>query len=228
MAFLFRQVSLGLLSGVVSGGLMAADVHQFEFGWQDKYITQGRNNLPDSDLFSVAYQRSLNESISGGFWYARSEKYAYNELHLGLNYHLDTALGEFGFGYERLIFDQQKYDNELIFEWSYGVELLSPSVNMIYSTDTKGLFIDVLFSHEFSVANDWQFTTYFGEGFDFGYLADGNQGLNHFQLGADGRYSLSPRVNFHLAVEHGIIHSDLKKQGFQDETWITLGLQTSF
>jgi len=228
MAFLFKQISLSLFSAAVSGGLMAAENHRFEFNWQNKYITQGRNNLPDSDLFSFSYQQTVSQSISAGFWYAGSPQQSYNELHLILNYHFDSSVGEFDLGYERLIFDQQEYDNELAASWSYPA-VVAPAVDVVYSTEADGYFVMLSLSSEFQF-DDFPLilSPYIAEGFDFGYVSSLKYGSNHFQLGIGARYPINASLQLNMALEHGIVHSNLKAQGERDETWITLGLQTSF
>jgi len=228
MAFLFRQTALGLLSGVFSGGLMAADVHQFEFSWQDKYITQGRNNLPDSSLSSLAYEQTFSDALSGGFWYAFSPSQDYNELHLGLNYHFESSLGVFDLGYERLIFDQQSYDNELAFSWHYDA-IVVPAMDVVYSTEARGSFVMLSLGSEFQFDRfPLSLSPYIAEGFDFGYVSSLRYGSNHLQLGLEASYYMTPFWQLHGAVEHGIVHSNLRAQGERDETWITLGVQTSF
>jgi len=227
--FSFSQRGCFFVLTFISSGAMAEQpVHQFEFNWQNKYITQGRNNLPDADLFSLSYQQAVNDAISVGFWYASSSQQHYNELHLILNYHFDSPVGELDLGYERLIFDQQQYDNELAASWSYPA-VVTPAVEAVYSTEATGHFVLLSLSSEFQFDDlSLSLSPYIAEGFDFGYVSSLKYGSNHVQLGLEASYELRSSWYLKSALEHGIVHSNLKAQGERDETWITLGLQTSF
>ena len=197
--------------------------------WDSKYVSEGRDNLEDGGLGSVALDWTPSLELDGELtfagWYAEGTSVDYTELNLGVAY--EWNLEEIGIsaGYTWLDFAE---DNESDSEFSLelGRTLYSDidfQTAFIYSTEAGGTFIEVVLSKSFD-QEKLSWSPYLLLGVNEGYVSDELKGVNHLQLGLEATVPLSD----HLELGGYIAYTmDLKRepgQTLDDIFWLGMNL----
>lgn len=191
-----------------------------DLGWDDSYISEGRNNLAKGGMTSssVAIQHK-NLDVYARF--GRADNQHYHEWNLGFQYtlaitdNLKTTLG-----YQRLEIydDKHSNDNELFGSLSYaGIEWLTPSVNYTYSTEASGYFVEASLHSSWELIDSLILTPYITQAFDFQYATEKHDGRNHFQLGIEAEYMLTQNLILSGHISHTLAQKDIKLEANMDE-----------
>ena len=189
------------------------EVHT-HFGWESKYVLEGRDSLDGDSLWSSSVETRY-EHLFGGMWYGRSTRNDFRELKLnaGVGQEKESYTYHFAFTHIRFPVDDESDD-----EWEAGfthtdLPFVSESgLNLVYSEDADGFFIEWGNAIVHTVTEEFELEYTGVLGWNEGFVSDGHDGLNHFSLGVStGREITSfAALNLH-AVQTWPINRDLNK-----------------
>jgi hypothetical protein len=177
--------------------------------YESRYASEGRDALDGDSLFSGTFEAGWN-ALSAGIWYAKSPNQSYDELQLS------TALSwvwkdlECYMSYTHLRFPQDGgHDHEIGagVSWAGLPGEVALGVDAYYSFDADGTFIVTALSREFELNDRLQLTPAVVFGVNQGYVTDGHDGANHFELRLGGAYSftealaLTAHLSYNLAID---------------------------
>lgn len=150
-------------------------------GYDSRYVSEGRDNLFGDSLLHGALEFSMDDFLFG-LWYADSPENPYNEFNAHIEYGFQLGDVEGYLGYTHLRFpDDDDHDNEIALSFSYGKLPwgLTTGLDMTYSFDADGVFLEASLTREFTPC-DW---LTLGPGIVFGwnegYVSSGHRGANH-------------------------------------------------
>ncbi len=201
--------SLGLTEP--SAQSVSAETFSFNAAWDSKYVSEGRDNLEDGGLASIAIDGSA--ALQGGGewffagWYAESIETPYTELNLGLGYgflvdELDVAVG-----YTWLDFrSPDPSDHEFDLQLGFGLfDTVDFSTAFIYSTEASGTFIELVAATDIA-KEGYVLTPYILLGINQGYIPGEHSGINNLQFGLKATTALSETMEaaFYLASSTGL------------------------
>ena len=170
------------------------------FGWESRYILEGRDSLAGGSLWSSSVEASYDH-VFGGLWYGRSSSNDFRELHLGLGLKQETGNFEYYLAYTHLLFPAEDTSDS---EWGAGFSYdalpygMETGLDLVYSVDAEGTFIEWYFSKPFAVLESWESSLGSTLGWNEEFVSDGHDGLNHFSLNASGRRSLTEHLGLVL------------------------------
>ena len=179
----------------------AMQVHA-HFGWESRYILEGRDSLEGGSLWSSSVEASYDH-VFGGLWYGRSSNNDFRELHLGLGLKQEIGNFESYLAFTHLLFPAEETSDA---EWGAGFSYdalpygMETGLDLVYSLDAEGTFIEWSLSKPFAVLESWETSLGSTLGWNEGFVSDGHDGLNHFSLSASGRRSLTENLGL---VLHG-------------------------
>ena len=158
--------------------------------WDSKYISEGRDNLEDGGLGSVALEWNQHfenggEMILAG-WYAEGTSVDYSELNLAAAYGWSLENLDIAIGYTWLDFaEDNESDNEFVLVLgTTAFNDLDFGAAFVYSDEAGGTFIELVVSRSFEDSSvSW--TPYLLIGINEGYVADEHDGLNNLQMGLE-------------------------------------------
>lgn len=209
-----------------------------DIGWDSKYLSEGRNNLPDSGIFwlnaAAQYGNLTTYALVG-----RADNSAYTEWNIGLEYalsvseHLDANIG-----YQRIesFSDGRNQDNELFAEIAYNrLPWLVPAISYVYSTEAAGYFVEASLHSNWPLSERFTLTPYIIQGFDFKYVTPDHNGRNHLQFGLEAHYQLTANIELYGHLSHSLAQSDIIREAqangdlsSQDHTYAGLHLVMNF
>ena len=167
------------------------------FGWDSRYLSEGRDELDGDSLITGAVGFSW-EYLFGEIWYGVSPDQNYDELQITLG--LAHSFGDFevygGYTHLRFPFDDST-DNEIGagVAWS-GLPLdLVLAVDAAYSFDADGYFAEVSASREIALRDDFSLGLLALLGVNQGFVSDGSDGANNFALQTSLEYSLTESIS---------------------------------
>jgi hypothetical protein len=161
--------------------------------WESRYVTEGRDNLSGAGLVSISSEFNVGETISVVPWFADSPGADYREFNLsfvGGTRLTDDILLYAGYTwlYARAQ-DESANDDEvslsLVYEWT---ENLSAAAVVYHSFNASGTFIETTVRYGASISQTVDYSLQAILGANDGYIIDGHDGLNHFQLRANVEY----------------------------------------
>ncbi|WP_199611901.1 hypothetical protein [Flocculibacter collagenilyticus] len=198
--------------------------------WHSHYVSEGRDNLPDSRFQSLHALGKWND-LAAGVWYGNGMGNPYREVNVYLEHGFSYSSFEGYIGYNHIkLHDTDESDNEI-----YAGLTVSPtsSINLAldytYSTEADGGFAELRVDTE-KVLADGQvlITPYIAEGFDFGYASESYDGVNNLKAGVEMVFKVNPNVEFIGSINHSKAHKDVEREEHDDQSWITFGLSLSF
>lgn len=125
-------------------------------------------------------------------------------------------------------------DNELGFDLSFEVkDRLHLASSVYYSFEAQGSFVELAVEHEYPVNEKWHLGLQGIIGINAGYVSDGHDGLNHFQILANVTYHPIARAEMHayIAYNKAIDEDSMRYSGdelLDDFVWGGIGLTYSF
>ena len=204
------------------------------FGWESRYILEGRDSLAGGSLWSSSVEASYDH-IFGGLWYGRSSSNDFRELHLGLGLKQEIGNFECYLAYTYLLFPAEDTSDS---EWGLGLSYdalpfgMDTGLDLVYSVDAGGTFIEWSLSKPFEVVESWESSLGSTLGWNEEFVSDGHNGLNHFSLNASGQRSLTEHLGLVLhAAQSWAIDRDLALDGdasLKDVFHFGLSLEAEF
>jgi len=204
------------------------------FGWESRYILEGRDELEGGSLWSSSLEASYDH-VFGGLWYGRSSSNDFRELHLGLGLKQETGNFEYYLAYTHLLFPAEDTSDS---EWGLGLSYdalpfgMDTGLDLVYSVDAGGTFIEWSLSKPFEVVESWESSLGSTLGWNEEFVSDGHNGLNHFSLNASGQRSLTEHLGLVLhAAQSWAIDRDLALDGdasLKDVFHFGLSLEAEF
>jgi len=159
-------------------------VHLF---YENRYVTEGRDNLSGNGLLSASSDILLGSNISFVPWLAYSRQSDYTELDLNIaaSFDFDETVEVY------VLFDHirtttgslESNDNqiEVAAIFSAGIAL-DVYVDAYYSFDADHGFAETGMQNEYSFSPDASINASAVLGYNAGYVREGHRGLNYFQL----------------------------------------------
>lgn len=194
--------------------------------WQNKYITEGRDNLGNGGLLSLEGAAEWR-GAAVGVWLATGDSESYDEVNIFLEKGFSAGALEGYLAYTRLEFlEDGEKDNELAAGLAWAcLPWLTPAIDYTYSTEADGAFLELSLRSEITLCSgQLVIEPYVLEGVDFGYASKDYDGPNHIQVGLDWTFPLTEQVEIVGAIAHSWALRDVAKDGMGDETWAAIGL----
>lgn len=190
-----------------------AETFTLNFAWNSRYVSEGRDNLEDGGIASVAVDLDrpsplpFMDTWHFSSWFAESLATPYTELNLSLG--SSFAIGEMdgAIGHTWLDFNgPDASDHE--FDLQLGIGLFDEfdfSSAFVYSTEAEGTFIELVASSDI-VREKFILTPYILLGINRGYIPEEPETFNNLQFGLTATTSLSQEMeaSFHLAATTGL------------------------
>jgi hypothetical protein len=177
--------------------------------YESRYSSEGRDALDGDSLVSGTFEAGWN-ALSAGVWYAKSPDQSYDELQLSTALNWDWKDLEGYVSYTHLRFPQDGgHDHEIGagVSWSGLPGEVALGLDAYYSFDADGAFIVTSLNREFELNDRLQITPAMVFGMNQGYVTDGHDGANHFELRLGGAYmltdviTLSAHLGYNIALD---------------------------
>lgn len=190
-----------------------AETFSLNFAWNSRYVSEGRDNLEDGGIASVAVDVDkpsplpIMDTWYFSSWFAESLATPYTELNLSLG--SSFAIGEMdgAIGYTWLDFQgPHASDHEFDLQLGFGLfDQFDLSSAFIYSTEARGTFIELVASSDI-VRERFVLTPYVLLGFNRGYIPEEPETFNNLQFGLSATTSLSQEMeaSFYFAATTGL------------------------
>ncbi|MGI2171067.1 hypothetical protein ACROAE_12915 [Shewanella sp. MF05960] len=209
-----------------------------DVGWENHYITEGRDNLDKGGIAWAVASVEHNDMVVFAV-IGRADQVHYTEWNAGLEYSvslhddIDATIG-----YQRLEFygDDRASDNEFFSSITYsGIDWLVPAVNYTYATEASGYFVTLSVHSPWEINPQLTLTPYVLQGFDFGYSSEDHDGANHVQFGLEAEHQFSDNLAIVAHISHSIALEDIKQQarvdgqqGSLNETYAGISVSLGF
>ncbi len=226
--------SLVALALCLTTGPVVAAEYEVDFGYDSKYISEGRDNLDQGGIYWLSGAAGFENGItlSAAYGYAADSDVDYDELNLGIEYGFEV--GDFSVygSYTRLEFmKDDESDNEIGVGVAYGgLSWFEPFVDYVYSTEAEGSFVEIGIQREFALSERLALTPYVIAGLDYGYANPDHDGENHLAIGATLGYQMTERLGLTLIAEHTEADRQMARdEGIEtDQTWAGVHLTMAF
>lgn len=214
-----RHVAFEHLQSTHSDTELAWDTH---FLIESDYITEGRDNLAGSGLYSLSSDFTYDKFIVTP-WLAKGISTDYLEVNLNINYEINVS-DKFdvfvGYGYLKSYQDDigasdHEVNIDLSYAYSDDFQILA---TLYHSFEEKGLFTEVAFIKSYKLNNTILLDLSSTVGFNSGYVTDGHNGLNYAQLRAHISYVLKNNIELHAFTTYSLAINEDGEQYIGDET----------
>ncbi|WP_158769272.1 hypothetical protein [Paraglaciecola sp. L1A13] len=215
-----HQLFIAIVLIPLASASLAAEL---DIGYDSKYVSEGRNNLPEGGIVWINFSYPVTDEISLSAAYGEGESSKYDELNVGLEYsHQWNDFALFA-NYTRLeFFKDNSFDNEFGTgaAWS-GSDWITPSLNVVYSTQADGSFLELGLEQEYQINPHFSINPYARVTFDYGYASDEFDGHNHTYFGIIASHALNDTFSISATLEHNISGNNLKNVGgeYNDKSW---------
>lgn len=197
--------------------------------WDSKYVSEGRDNLEDGGLGSVALEWNKHFEKGGEFifagWYAEGTSVDYSELNLGVAYGWSLEKIDIAVGYTWLDFaEDDESDREISLELGTALyDDIEFGAVFTYSTEAEGTFIELFVSKSYE--NDkLSWSPYLLLGINEGYVADEHDGLNNLQMGVEVSTPISDHLELGGYVAYTIGLDEEPGESLDDIFWVGINL----
>jgi hypothetical protein len=174
--------------------------------YESRYASEGRDALDGDSLVSGTFEAGWN-ALSAGVWYAKSPDQSYDELQLSTALSWDWEDLEGYVAYTHLRFPRDGgHDHEIGAgaSWTGLPGEVALGVDAYYSFEADGAFITASLSREFDLNDRFQLTPAIVFGMNQGYVTDGHDGANHFDLRLGGACSLTDSISLTAHLSYNI------------------------
>lgn len=176
--------------------------------WESRYVTEGRDNLSADSLVSVSTEFSIDE-FSVIPWFADSAAADYSEFNLNIvnGARLTNSLVLYaGYSYVYSRFSGGKgSDNEigldLVYKWFKHVNALA---SIYHSFDAHGSFMEWAIKYNNALNKHVHYGVQGVLGVNAGYVPDGHNGLNHYQLRANASYHPMKQIELYAYTGYNV------------------------
>ena len=197
--------------------------------WQSQYISEGRDNLDGSSLYSVCGDLVMAD-IAAGVWQAWEAGGDYRENTFYAEY--APYFGEWNpyLNVSYLQFHPQDPDDV---EVGIGVSrrlttLIRLALDSTWSKQASGRFYALSAIAETplweTVIVDLRLT----QTYDDGYASEAYDGLNNLEAGLQLTWNAIEGLSFYAGWQHSWAGEDVRRDGGQDESWGQIGVMGYF
>jgi hypothetical protein len=170
--------------------------------WESRYVTEGRDNLQGDGLVSISSEFNLGEAFTIIPWLADSPDTDYSEFNLSfiggtrLTEHILLYAG-YTWLYARAEAESAN-DDEISLGMDYDwTENLGAAAVVYHSFLTSGTFMEMTVRYGEILGQEMDYSIQAILGANDGYVIEGHDGLNHFQLRAYLNYHPVTNVEFY-------------------------------
>ncbi len=209
-----RRVTCGILLALVAAasadgradGETAPDAVEFGLSatWDNRYVTEGRDNLDGDALIGAAAEATF-KGLACGVWYGASPSADYRELNLGVTY---TVAWKGVEAYASLTHLRFLSDDDHDTECGAGVSYaglpagLTAGIDGYHSFAADGAFFETFLGGDYAVCEWLTLAPAAVLGWNAGYIADGHDGANHFALSLEASTPLTGNVDLVLRLAY--------------------------
>ena len=197
--------------------------------WHSRYISEGRDNLDGSGLYTASASLSAADA-SIGVWQGWEEHGPYRENNLYAEY--APTFGEWT-PYLNLTYLQFYPDAPDDLEAGFGIarnltRIISLAFDGSWSKEAEGSFYALSLLAENDLTDTLNANLRLTQTYDHGYASDIYNGLNNTEAAIGFSWTgLSP-VTFHAGWQHSWAGEDVRRDGGEDESWGQVGMSTYF
>lgn len=176
--------------------------------WESRYVTEGRDNLSGKGIYSVSTELNYND-ITIVPWIADAINTDYSEFNLNIVYATKLLENlEFFVGYNHIqarVSGISLNDNEINFDLAYFYDKQFQIVtNIYYSFDAEGAFAEVAIKKGYRIDNKISINLRAVLGFNYGYVVDGHNGINHSQILARVSYQAIDKMEVYVYTSYSL------------------------
>jgi hypothetical protein len=205
--------------------------------WENRYVTEGRDNLSGHSLVSASTEFSIEE-FSVIPWIADSAATDYSEFNLNVIYGTrltQSLIFYVGYNYIYARFsDEKANDNEISLDLAYEwFKHINAFASIYHSFDSNGSFMEMAIEYNDTLSKKLDFSVQGLFGLNAGYIPDGHNGLNHFQLRANVSYHPATQIELYVYTGYNVaINRDAIKYAgdelLRDFSWSGAGFSYLF
>ena len=201
--------------------------------WDSSYITEGQDNLDSGGLFSVDLGLSKDD-FSFGLWLAKGSTESYQEINFYAEYGFSISDIEGYLGYTHILMPEEAHeedqDNEIGFGLAYtAMQWVQPAIDYVWSSESNHSYAELSLSSDLIEGeSQYQISPYALVSYDFGYVTEDYDGINHKQLGLEFSLALSEWHSLQLGLHHSRAGRNLKKDDKGNESWMNVGFSSEF
>ncbi|GLP95402.1 hypothetical protein [Paraferrimonas sedimenticola] len=217
-----RAKSIALLISLLAAGSMSAQANDWEFdanlGWDNKYVSEGRNNLDKGGIVwghVGASKNGFNLFADVG----RGDQEHYIEYNIGASYAFEVESLGVEAGYMRV----EEYPDRPASYGEYFLNLdysrfawLTPTVNYLYHDKNKGSFLTVGLESAWDLTERLSFTPYAAQSWDYGYALENFSGENNFQFGVNLDYEVNANWSINANLNRSIAGESIKQERIRE------------
>lgn len=183
--------------------------------FDSKYVSEGRNNLPEGGITWLWVNHGLNDNFSVALVYGLATKSSVNYDELNVSFEYANLAGNLAYSlsYTRLEFFEDNFnDNEFAINFSWnGWHYFTPRSTLVYSTEANGAFLELGLEKEYNLSDVLSIVPFVTIDFDFGYANDRYKGHNHSSIGAEFVYQTQLDVALSFILELNVGGRAMKK-----------------
>ena len=194
--------------------------------WENKYVSEGRDNLESGGLFSFDIFTTWQQLTLGG-WFAQGDSQSYQEVNLYIEYGFEFYSFDSYINYTRLEFPKEnEKDNEYAIGLAYSeLTNITPSIDYTWSSNSDGGFLELSLNARLDLQKPHVvINPYILQAFDFGYATSDHDGPNNLQVGIEAMINLNNYARLSLHVNHSFAQEDIEQDDMDDVTWFGVSL----
>lgn len=205
--------------------------------YHNKYISDGKDDLPNSGIYTPEIVVNFEDFYIGdvnfknfyvGGWWAigDSEHYTETNLFIGKTFEWENLSLDLSYTWLNFAPDDED-DHELVAAASCDcIPWLTPEVGYVYSTVADGGALELGLSKDIEMET-FSMTPYALAMFDFGYVTEEYDGLNHIEVGLELSIPINDVMSIQAYFAHVFAEENLTREpeGYDDETWGGIGLK---
>lgn len=197
--------------------------------WQSRYVSEGRDNLPGSSLYSVNAALSASD-LAAGVWQAWEVDGPYRENNLYLEY--SPELGAWN-PYLNVTYLQFHPDDPDDVEWGAGLSralnpIFSIALDSTWSRRAEGSFYGLSLIAEKPLAESLSSSLRVTQNLDHGYASEDYNGLNNTEAAITLAWSEGGALSVYAGWEYSWAGEDVRRDGGGDQHWGQIGLMLYF
>ncbi len=237
-----RDVEIGAGGNIRPEKAYRTDIEEefdwhIHFLWEDRYVTEGRDNLLGNNIYSVSTEFTY-KNLNIVPWVADSNNMDYSEFNLNIVYGTKpNDEVELFIGYNHIQsresgshFNDHEIGLDLAYYFNEQFHILT---NIYYSFDAKGAFTEFSLNKSFQIDNSIIVSLRTLLGFNAGYVVNGHSGANHGQFLARMSYQIIDKTEAYAYSGYNLA-IDRKSDRFIDDKllrdffWGGVGLSYRF
>jgi hypothetical protein len=206
---------------------------QAYFAWENRYVTEGIDNVPGS-TFTFTEVTAAYNGLTAGIWYAQALRDIYNEVNAYGGYAFETGpltwFGGVNYLWYPTAVDPDSWEIFLEVEWA-----VLPYLNLFALTyydvdEVQGGFLEFGISSEIPLLEDRVILEpYFLFGVDYGFVSMPRRlQMNNAQVGLTVTVPMAWGIDAFATINHSFTMHNLSALGEGDVTWGGFGLTYTY